>query len=75
MTVLSDISTVEADIKPALQRIKAAAQRYFLHASGQAIALFTVATHDVSKWETAAAVGGTGLLTSAIKRVSAWLAK
>lgn len=59
--------------KPLLTALKNAVQPYFVHASGQALAWYTIATHDVSKWESAAAAAGTAILTSVVKKVSAWL--
>lgn len=59
--------------KALLAHARASAQRYFAHASGQALAWYTIATHDLSKWESAATAAGTLALTSAVKRLNAWL--
>lgn len=71
----SPVATVEADLKPLLQQIKSLASNYFTHGVGQAIAWYTIATHDLSKWESAAAAAGTLAVTSAAKRISGWLSK
>lgn len=63
-----------AELKAILNVVKRLVQPYFTHASGQALAWYTVATHDLSKWESAVAVAGTAVLTSLVKKVSAWLA-
>lgn len=53
--------------------VRNAVQPYFVHLSGQALAWYTVATHDANKWEAAAASAGALFLSSVIKRVNAWL--
>lgn len=59
----------------ALQRfiasIEATASKYLVHAAGQAIALETVATHDLSKWEATIATLATAAGTSLLKKISA----
>jgi len=66
-------SIVASETKSALSFVKKIAQPYFTHASGQAIAWYTIATHDLSKWESGVAAAGTLALTSLIKRITAWL--
>jgi hypothetical protein len=62
-----------SEVKSILNVVKNIAQPYFTHAAGQAIAWYTIATHDLSKWESGVAAAGTLLLTSTIKKISAWL--
>lgn len=64
---------VATDVRSILSRIQALAAQYFLHASGQALAWYTLATHDLSKWESAAVAAGTLVLTSALRRISNWI--
>lgn len=61
-------------LKPIVAAIKKLVQPYFTHASGQAIAWYTIATHDLTKWESAAAAAGALAITAFVKRVNAWLA-
>ena len=74
-TIQAEEVVVENFVKKALNTIKPSIQRYFAHASGQALSWYTIATHDLSKWESGAAAAGTLALTSAIKRINAWLDK
>jgi hypothetical protein len=60
-------------IKSFLAKFATYIQPFYAHASAQAIALITVATHDVSKWEAAIATLGTAAGTSIIKKIGAWL--
>jgi hypothetical protein len=60
-------------VRSVVATIKKVVQPYFTHASGQALAWYTIATHDLTKWESAAAAAGALALTSFIKKVSAWL--
>lgn len=62
------------ELKTLLNTAKRLAQPYFTHASGQALAWYTVATHDLSKWEAGVAVAGTAALTTLLAKISAWLA-
>lgn len=62
-----------AVLKPVLSALRSLVRPYLLHASGQALAWYSVATHDVSKWEAAAASGGALVLASLLKKVSAWV--
>lgn len=78
MSVASEVTTIENDalnaVRPLVARIQLAAKRYLVHAAGQAIALFTVATHDVSKWQASVAVLATAVGTNLLKRIGAWAA-
>ncbi len=71
--VPSGTAANSSEVKSILNVAKKIVQPYFTHAAGQAIAWYTIATHDVSKWESGVAAAGTLFLTSAIKKVSAWL--
>ena len=61
-------------LKPVLTFVRNLVRPYFTHAAGQALAWYSIATHDVGKWEAAAAAAGTLVLTSALKKINAWLA-
>ena len=63
----------QCTIKLILTKVAALVQPYYTHASAQAISLITIATHDVSKWETAIATLGTAAGTSLIKKIGVWL--
>lgn len=62
-------------LKSLLTPAAAFVRPYFVHASGQALAWMVLATHNPTKWEAGAAVVGTAVLTSLVKKISAWLAK
>lgn len=63
-----------SELRAILAVVKRFVQPYFLHAAGQAIAWLTVETHHLTAAETAATTTATLVLTSLIKKVSAWLA-
>ena len=75
MTVQTDETAIEAKIKPILAEVKALASGYLTHASGQALAWYTILTHHLTSIENGALAAGALVLTNTIKRVSAWLAK
>jgi hypothetical protein len=60
-------------VKKFVAAVKKAIEPVVLHAEGQALAWYTIAEHDLSKWEAAAAAGGTLALTSVIRKINGWL--
>ena len=62
-----------SEVKLLAQKAAALLSANALHLCGQAIAWITIATHDVSKWETASAVLGTLSGTAVIKKIGTWL--
>ena len=75
MTAKAEEVVVENIVKRILLAIRPSIQRYFTHASGQALAWYTVETHHFSPALAGIATTGTLVLTSFIKRVNAWLSK
>lgn len=60
-------------LRTLLRRLETAIQPLYVHLTGQSLAWYTIATHDLSKWESAVAVAGTAALTVAIAKVKTWL--
>lgn len=61
--------TIEEKIRELIDSAVAFAERYYLHASAEAVGLFVVFTHDVSKAETAIATLVPLAVASVIKRI------
>jgi hypothetical protein len=72
-TAPASTSGGNSEVKSILNVVKKLVQPYFTHASGQALAWYTIATHDLSKWESGVAAAGTLVVTSAVKKITAWL--
>lgn len=64
---------MKKELKSLIAKAQKAAQRYVTHAFGQVTAWYTIATHDLSKWESAGAAAGALALTSFLKKVQGWL--
>ena len=64
-----------AKIKALLADVDRTVQKYYTHLSAQAIAWYTIGTHDLSKWESAVSVLGTAGVVGTLKKLQAWLAK
>jgi hypothetical protein len=67
----ADLVAAEKAAPGLLSKLKASLAPNLAHLSGQALAFYTVATHDLTKWEAAVATIGTGFVTSIVKKVSA----
>ena len=68
-------TSLTAKIKALLIEVDSAASKYYTHLSAQAIAWYTIGTHDLSKWESAVSVLGTAGVVSTLKKIQVWLAK
>ena len=64
-----------AKVRTLLADVDTTVQKYYTHLSAQAIAWYTIGTHDLSKWESAVSVLGTAGVVGTFKKLQAWLAK
>lgn len=61
-------------LKPVLTFVRNLVRPYFTHAALQVPAWYTIVTHDLTKVESAAFAAGALALSSALKKINAWLA-
>ena len=60
-------------LRALITRLRNAGRIYLLHLTGQLAAWYSIGTHDLTKWQAAIAVAGTGGLTGLLSKLNSWL--